>query len=105
MIGLLVGSSFDSRAYAHGSGTTITLVQDSTGRTSPTQKQGEKKKKEAQASAPQKVKQTVQKVPKAKNKAVPKAIPKVKGPTSVRVKTPQVKTIKVKVKTQVKIKL
>lgn len=44
---------------------------------------------------------TLKKVPKAKNKAIPRTI----GPTSINIKSPRINPVKVKVNTQVKIKL
>jgi hypothetical protein len=46
-------------------------------------------------------KNTLRKVPKAKNKAIPKTI----GPTSININSPRINPVKVKVNTQVKIKL
>lgn len=46
-------------------------------------------------------KNTLRKVPKAKNKAIPKTI----GSTSINIKSPRINPVKVKVNTQVKIKL
>lgn len=44
---------------------------------------------------------TLKKVPKAKNKAIPRTV----GPTSINIKSPRINPVKVKVNTQVKIKL
>jgi len=65
-------------------------------------KQGEKrstKKDKKQTSSP--TESTLKNVPKAKNKAIPRTI----IPTSINIKSPRISPVKVKVNTQVKIKL
>lgn len=74
------------------------LEQDTLGNTVRQEKHtGEKDKKETSAQTSKDIKH----VPKAKNKIIPRTI----GPASINVKSPRIKQVKVKVNTQVKIKL
>ncbi|SMC62708.1 hypothetical protein [Pedobacter nyackensis] len=79
--------------------TALHILQQDTLGTARRQEKGavEKDKKETLAQT----EKALKKVPKAKNKVIPRTI----GPTSINVKSPRINQVKVKVNTQVKIKL
>jgi len=74
------------------------LQQDTLGTAKRQEKRAAEKDKKETLAQTEKALKTV---PKAKNKVIPRTI----GPTSINVKSPRINQVKVKVNTQVKIKL
>ncbi len=71
-------------------------LQDSLGNARKAEKRAVEQDKKATSND-----NALKKVPKAKNKAIPRTI----GPTSINLRSPRIAPVKVKVNTQVKIKL
>lgn len=99
---LIIGSANGAYA-AKGRDISISfdLQQDTSGNAKrPVKRTEEKDKKDKKETLPQ-TEDLLKNVPKAKNKAIPRTI----IPTSINIKSPRITPVKVKVNTQVKIKL
>lgn len=97
---LIIGCANSASAAEAGNPSTSLDIpqQDTLGNAKRPEKRAvEKDKKESLSQT----ENTLKKVPKAKNQAIPRTI----GPTSINVKSPRINPVKVKVNTQVKIKL